>query len=295
MNKAAKRKAAKGPKVRPDRPQGRTYRSAVVTFLDVLGFRELVRLRSADEMLEIVHLMQKFASSSDSDLVHELNMEDDISWTRTVAFSDSVARVRPFDLPYSDGSLFHEILDLVHAQADLANHGVIVRGGLTVGQVFLESNTVFGPAFVRAYDLESQYANVPRIVVGPEVFKELRNDPQLRAEHHDLKDEIGYLKRLLRRGDDGFWFIDYFKAIAREMDEPDAQYPMFAEAHRELIVKNARSVPEHGRALQKYLWLSEYHNSVCREWGGQAKKFCITAADIPAFETLPEADNENSD
>jgi len=146
--------------------------------------------------------------------------------TRSFAFSDSIVRVRPYDAEYNDGSLFHEIIALVHAQADLSHHGIFIRGGVAVGKIVFEKNAVFGPALVRAYDLESQYANVPRIIIGPEVFHELRRNAKLRAEHHELTHEIHYIKKLVRRGDDGLWFVDYLKAFVSEMGEP-TQYPQF--------------------------------------------------------------------
>jgi hypothetical protein len=271
------------------------YRPAIVSFIDILGFRELVRTSTVDDILRSVRLTQKIAASGDEKIVRKAGLESLSNWTRTFAFSDSIVRVRPYDAEFNEGALFREVIDLVHAQANLVNDGVLIRGGMTVGKVFFENNAVFGPAVIRAYDLEAQYANVPRIVIGPEIFRELRRNPKLRAEHHDLADEIHYLKRLLRRGDDGLWFIDYLKAIEREMDEPDTDYPNFMRQHRDLITANAKTQPLESRASQKYLWLAEYHNTVCREWGDAAVDLAITPEQMPMMETLPEVSKDISD
>ena len=263
-----------------------TYRPAIVTFIDVLGFRELVRKSSAEEIRKIVQLTQRKASS-DPDELTALERKEDVNWTRTVAFSDSIIRVRPYDAEYSEGPLFYEVIDLVHAQADLANQGIFIRGGMTVGDVYFENQSVYGPAFVRAYDLESQYANVPRIVIGPEVFREFRKNPKLRKEGHDLADEVHYLRKLLRRGEDGFWFVDYLTAIAGEMDNPDVDYPKFLERCRKFIIDAANATPTESKALQKYLWLAEYHNSVC-DRSPILSDLLITKKDIASIETLPE-------
>jgi hypothetical protein len=45
----------------------------------------------------------------------------------------------------------------------------LVRGGFTVGPIHHDSVSVFGPALNRAYELESEVANVPRIVVDDRV------------------------------------------------------------------------------------------------------------------------------
>jgi hypothetical protein len=178
-------------------------------------------------------------------------------------------------------------------QAELADLGVFVRGGLTAGEVYFEENAIFGPAFIRAYELESQFANVPRIVVDPTVFHELRSNPQLRADHHELADEIHYLKKLLARSDDGIWFVDYLLAIRNELDDPH-YYKDFLKHHRYFIVNNASSVLSRSRTLQKYLWLASYHNKVLAEVsdGDPPLDLLITRSDIPAFETMPEVSTD---
>ena len=103
-----------------------------------------------------------------------------------------------------------------------------------------------------------------------------------------MADEVNYIKGLVRRGDDGLWFVDYLKAIYTEMDDPVLGYPTFMERHRDFITQGAKGLSVQGRALQKYLWLAEYHNVVCGEWGGEATELLITPAELPGMETLPE-------
>jgi hypothetical protein len=174
-------------------------------------------------------------------------------------------------------------------QGELADLGIFVRGGLTVGDVYFEENAIFGPAFIRAHELESQFANVPRIVIDPTVFQELRSNPRLRAEHHDLADEIHYLKRMLSRSDDGIWFIDYLSAIQRELDNPE-YYLDLLKHHRNFIVGNAANLPPMSRVMQKYLWLASYHNKVVTDASNGAPEadLLVSRNDISALETMPE-------
>lgn len=71
---------------------------------------------------------------------------------------------------------------------------------------------LYGPAIVRAYELESEVAQYPRIVIGQEVVKFL--------EAHKSNPEDGVVSRvnrsyalsclnLLAQDDDGYWIIDY--------------------------------------------------------------------------------------
>lgn len=268
------------------------YRPAVITFLDVLGFSALVGTRPAEEIARIVSLTRRFAQPDEDHDDDEGEGEHRIERTRSFAFSDSVVRVRAYDTDASMGALFHEVIDLVHAQADLANRGVLVRGGLTVGEVHAEGDVVFGPGFNRAYGLEHDTAVHPRIVIGPEVLAALRADPRLRAEHHDLGDETAYLRDLLRRGDDGLWFVDYLRAIEREMDEPDT-YPDFLAHHRALILQGAEGAPP--RVLHKHLWLARYHNAVVRRrYPDGMRRLRITRRSLPQLDDLRAADEPQS-
>jgi hypothetical protein len=52
----------------------------------------------------------------------------------------------------------------------MAVMGFYIRGGLTVGSlIHIRNKIVFGPALNRAYELESRYANFPRIILDPNV------------------------------------------------------------------------------------------------------------------------------
>lgn len=245
--------------------------------MDILGFREIVAQRSATEIRHVLDLVRDFASDDD-----ELPEADVVA----LNFSDSVIRIRYYDTKYSIGALNHEVLSLIHAQGELVNNGVLVRGGITTGQVFCDGAMIFGPGFNRAYGLESEFAIYPRIVVGPEAFHDLRSDARLRAEHHDTVDEIHYLRGFLKRGDDGLWFVDYLAAMRYELDDPDF-YPALISRHRSLVIDNAARAGASLRVLQKYLWLARYHNDVCGRTGMEAD-LLITSADIPALEALSE-------
>jgi hypothetical protein len=264
------------------------YRPCVVTFLDILGFREIVKAWPPDDIATMLRRTQGFAAPAEEE-PEPGSLLEGTNWTRAFAFSDSIVRMRPYDSDFSEGSLFYEIIDLVHAQANLAVDGIFLRGGVSVGEAFFEESRAFGPGFVRAYQLESSVAVYPRIVVGPEVFEALRSDPRLSADQHDAADEIHYQKRLLRMGDDGLWFVDYLRAMDSELDEP-LDYPGMLLRHRNAIISRGNEAPPASAALSKYLWLARYHNSTCRNRYGQntTANLLIADGEIPGLDSLPE-------
>lgn len=68
------------------------YRPCVVTFLDILGFANLVAKESANEIAQLVSSVQRSAADT-----LQAEGETKYNWTRTFAFSDSVVRIRPYD------------------------------------------------------------------------------------------------------------------------------------------------------------------------------------------------------
>ncbi|HTX48649.1 MAG TPA: hypothetical protein VME40_04575 [Caulobacteraceae bacterium] len=252
------------------------YRPAVITFVDILGFTERVmRSKTPDETRTILRRLSRFAAQPDE-------AEPD---TAAVVFSDSIVRVRFIDGPYRMGALFHEVLKLLQVQGEMLADDVLLRGGLTVGAIHVDGQMAFGPGFIRAYQLESQFANYPRVVIGPEVFTALRADRRLWARHHDLEDEVHYQRKMLQRGDDGFWFIDYLHGFQDEMDAPEL-HPGLVAQHRAHIIKSANAASMDSRILQKYLWLAQYLNDVVRRLN--LPELAITQTDIPALEELAD-------
>ena len=156
------------------------------------------------------------------------------------------------------GLLYCELLDFVFVQAELIADGVLLRGSITFGDIFIDDKTVFGPALIRAYELEDQVSIAPRVIVDPEVFPLLEKYPVLRA--HAVEDEMQYLCHLLKKDADGVWFIDYLRVMAAQVDD-QAAYLRFLKAHRQLILDRLPEFNQLNSVLTKYGWLVTYHNT----------------------------------
>lgn len=237
------------------------YNYSIVTFIDVLGFREIVKNKNADEIDKILDIFNDFASSEED---KELNPFE----PTCLSFSDSIVRVRNLDseenISYPIGHLFHEVNSLVHIQMNLINMGVLIRGGVSVGDVKVAKDRVFGPAFVAAYEIESKFSNYPRIVISPELINSIATDFRVANENHTAEEERAYLRSQLAKGDDGLCFVDYLRASKAELDDPD-YYPEFLRKHKDLIVQNGQLHNDLSSTSSKYIWLSNYHNSVISE------------------------------
>lgn len=237
------------------------YRPAVITFVDILGFKALVSASTYEEIRAKLETVLKFSGFDEK--------EDGEGFEpRIIQFSDAIIRIRPLDSktnsesPY--GLAFYELLDLVHMQGELVNHGICLRGGVSIGDIHYEEQTIFGPGFVRAYELESIYAKYPRVVVDPEFIKALSSDKRLLSSHNSREYEIDSICKMLRQEDDGVYSIDYLRAFLKEIDEPEDQ-SFFLKEHKKLILSNTKGLGDLNPISAKYLWMANYHNVVISE------------------------------
>jgi hypothetical protein len=238
------------------------YEVGLVTYVDILGFGELIRTKSAGEISRIIRVVKEAVQPHQFTAGFKAQFkgipDDDYA-----NFSDlsiiSIPLRRTAKLP-PRGRLYSQLIHLVHAQATLlADEGILIRGGVTVGQLVKSWGQLFGPAIIRAYELESKIAKYPRIVVGKEVFEELAVNAGLWV--HDRKTDQKAVQALLRKDDDGELFIDYLRLIWDELDDPGADYQAFLNRHEALIAERLGRYSQAPDIRIKYEWMDRYHSS----------------------------------
>jgi hypothetical protein len=236
------------------------YKKCVFTFMDVLGFGSLVDNETdPDKIAEILSTLTDSAKPSvETAEMYEIDF---------LTFSDSTIRSIHINSETNKkhrlGIFFHELHDLVFAQANMVDKGYFVRGGVTVGDICIDGQMVFGPAIVKAYRLESEFAVYPRIVIDPALFDEFERSELLRNKRHDLETERAYIADLVRRDSDGLYFVDYLKAILQNLDE--YQDIAYLSTHKERILEAAESHMGLNKIAAKSLWAATYHNTVINE------------------------------
>ena len=208
------------------------YEECIVSFIDILGFRNLLHRNSAAEIRQILHIFRQHAEPyydepadpGERRLMSEVKME---------VVSDAVVRARTFHTDYNDGALFHELLDLVFIQSLCLNEGILLRGALMIDYVHVGEDLeglVFGPGLVNAYLMEEREAVYPRIIVDEAVMKRFAKDKALWKEGHSKGQETRYVTHLLKSDEAGLGFVDYLGGIKTEVDHY-GEYLEFLERH----------------------------------------------------------------
>lgn len=233
------------------------YVRSLITYYDILGFEKFVERNGATKVKDTLDRFRESARV-DNELAKKLEI-------KYITFSDTIIRATNIKSPsnqrYSTGIVFTELLRIVHTYATLIQEGILVRGSVTLGDLYINVDLIFGPGLIRAYKLESQFAFYPRIIVDPCLLKELDQEKLLVSKQHDLETEKEHLSQLLRKDIDGIYYIDYLRAIESEVDHPCDYYEFLAK-HKSLIKSSSSSMTSIESRSAKTCWLAHYHNSV---------------------------------
>ena len=134
------------------------YERRAVLFLDILGFKQLVQEQREELILSALKIPESLKARYPFDGKTEMQLS---------AFSDSI--------------VVSEVVKNDHIGAIRMTHyashlwwrffakGALTRGGMAVGNLHHENGILFGPAMNEAYELESQLAIYPRIVLSKDI------------------------------------------------------------------------------------------------------------------------------
>ena len=224
----------------------------VVVFVDLLGTSDSVSGKGDSQAL--LELLTTIAAMR-SDFLFDGHSQEDGSYKFFIApaistFSDSI--VLSFPIPHYEldepeaefmltmyiGMALKQTRKLIGKLAeDAIKIGMLVRGGIALGELHHQDGVVMGPGLVEAYGLESRVSKYPRVTISSNIYS-----------HIHINDRAGDM----RLDKDGIWHLDYF----RNLHFTTSQDPALAADVSALIEKNIHT---HGQARRwneysKWFW-----------------------------------------
>jgi hypothetical protein len=166
------------------------------------------------------------------------------------AFTDNLVIGYPID-PQIGASIaiLHTMTYLTYFQAELACQGYFIRGGIAVGDLYIDEDIVFGPALIEAHEAEQNLAVFPRIILcqsAEDVYKDEKATP-----HGFLADS------------DNRAFIDYLDDTVM-LAYPDAgPFMEFLDRHKTAVILKMKQFAAAPYIRAKYEWAAKYHNWFC--------------------------------
>lgn len=263
------------------------YEYSIVSFFDILGFKNIVDNNSAESIFNILEIF-KTQSKHDEELASLFKM-------KFTNFSDCVVRSVDFignKTEYPIDIFFHELIDLIHLQCSLIYKNILIRGAISVDEIYHSNQTVFGPGLVKAYLLENCDAKYPRIIFKKNLIDSLSKIFKKESEQDDIKQILS----LLRSEKNDLYFIDYLRVINNEADH-HTDFVKFLDHHKHLIIENYSSATN-SNVIDKYAWLAEYHNDVVhfmkkglQDFGYSIEKLIIPENVVPSKGLLHQGDD----
>jgi hypothetical protein len=263
------------PKPKPKKAPA--YEQRLILFLDFLAFKEIVAATEEDGEA-LVRLLSAL------DAVGEIVGPDHSESQRITQFSDSLVLSYRFD---EISAAFWMIDAIARTVILLADRGYLLRGAVTVGKLFHDERHIVGPAMVKAYELESKTACMPRVIVDPEFLEMAREHGQ---PHHSADQEEDYVRSFLAKDNDGWLFIDYLSwdTVVDAAGCENEAYPDYMARIAGLIKKGlAHDDP---RVARKYLWLRKRYLKAVKPFCGLSAEhqrdpdFCAAMEALPRLE-----------
>jgi len=253
------------------------YETRIICFLDILGFKELINStiqdNGEDNEKNIGNLIKALTKFKDFSLINQ-NRSTKVTW-----FSDTLV----FSFLISEESgVFDALLDIQLILADLVFEKILCRGGVAIGKLIHTEELLFGPALIDAYYYESKCAMYPRVIVPEEIIS---IGKKYHAKHHCSGTEERFIKGLIEKDFDGMYYIDYFRSIQSEFDEPHYNYILYLHELSKIIDKGLQSANPAIRI--KYLWMKEKYNSVVKDIKSNLDNWNDDIEVKNAYTTLP--------
>jgi len=220
-------------------------------------------MKNGKESLKETKNIKNFTHSFqyDIDLNNIENVDIKIKGKIINQFSDTIV----ISYPLTDSVGIKEILiDISNylLTALLFNH--LFRGAVVYDKLYHKDTNIFGPAVLKAYEMERNMAIFPRIILDTNII-------DMYSEKQGIKDLTTWrIDDVVTRDFDGQYFLDYIPSILPEEEDEDVIVKVKA-----LFRKNLNGLIEEMEKSNnfsvktKYLWLKEkyfgYLNAVERD------------------------------
>lgn len=251
-----------------------TTTQSVTAFLDILGFatnlRRAYKERTSDNLLiRLRSALDQAYAAFNNELSGLPSLPVDI-W-EVKAFTDNIVIGCPVfhgDGGDAEGDLGSVLLATREYQLAMVNAGFFVRGAVSIGELYLDDQIVFGDSLIEAYDGETLTARDPRIVMCPSVLPYIERHVQYWGHPSEAPHN-----QVLLKDPDGQLFVNYLGCTF----DDDPENPRFDELklHKDAVETKLDEYRNQPPLWSKYAWVANYHNFICQEQGGRFLEFRI--------------------
>lgn len=251
---------------KPTPPARLEQKKYVVAFLDFLGASEKMRSPEAsDKFLHKLHMIY-------SDVITVMAERELLGdgGVKIRIFSDNIVIAKETSRRYDQNAIYKVFSCCCFFQAYALLHGLLVRGGISIGNFYMDHIFLFGEGLVKAHDKEGKHAIYPRIVVDKAVLAGVA----IRA----VKDYWKTYDDMLEQDYDGELFLNFLIPLLHPKDKKSS-VEYLAAAQKSILALFAKD-KSNNDVRPKLLWLFNKYNELCKKH------------DFPKHTILPNGDGE---
>lgn len=246
-------------------------------FLDILGFTEYVKKNKGDnEAFKSALTALKAARST-------LKSPEELNLIKVKSFSDNVFISLKFR---QDLFLLTSLFEFIcRYQNELIWHGHLVRGGVALGEIHVDNDTIYGMALIDAYEMESEKAVYPAVMVSEHIVEAARTAQLVETSScWSYQSNDWYFISI-----DGKYYLNYLKSAFVFVTDKDSLYGNFLDVHflrqhKELIERNLKAFEPGTKTHKKYAFLADYHNAFCEQCKNREEYKSDLIIDLPGNE-----------
>lgn len=225
--------------------ENKQFDQYIIAYIDFLGMKEKMKQENSFESLQIMRFLINNVKRNAS-FISKINSLQEFE---IKIFSDNIVIAQKVD----NEMLRDQIVSLINLVSLIQFEAFFqfdfpLRGGITIGELYIDNSVVWGTGLIEAYRIESSLAVYPRVIVSNGVLNRYEN----------CKQESLNLYAFIKKDTDGFWFVNYFLAA------PNIQ--LIPEISASLQDKAKSHVNEDDRTRQKINWIISFFNSYCNEF-----------------------------
>lgn len=218
----------------------------MVAFIDILGASDKIKNDSVGSLNTVHFVYEKALKLYKEQLLDERQSyidPDRFEIIKTRIFSDNVVLYTRIGDDIK-ACFLHLTFLSAFMQAIFLNEGLLVRGGIAMGDFFADDIMLWGNALVNAYEIENNIAIYPRIVIQPSII-------------YSVDEEFASNCDCIDVDKDGCFYVDYlnrstFSNVEKAIDKAKEI------CKKSLIESGYKTNKENVKVVQKLIWQQNY-------------------------------------
>lgn len=235
-----------------------------VCYADILGYKSMSKeaISSGNGDLFLQRLHKALTEAYERIRTRSKGFSDKTYYAVKV-FTDNIVVGYPLDNPgfhYGEPEFGNIMWAFNELQIALAMEGFFIRGGIALGDLYMDDDIVFGNGLLQAVEQDTS-GGPPRLSLTPTTVEAVRRQLGFYGEK---KTWTPHFEHLLEDAD-GTIFVNYLNEAFLEFQEFGVNFEIIRK-HKENIISNLQMFRGKPDIRAKYEWLARYHNFVCKDF-----------------------------